>query len=54
MFYTIKYIDCVDDPDGLDGYGCQDYQGYCEIRDSGIWYEKFRAACRKSCGTCLG
>ena len=52
MFYTIKYIDCVDDQNGYAGYGCGDNQGYCG--DSGIWYDKFRAACRKTCGTCLG
>ena len=54
MFCAIKYIDCEDDPNGYAGYGCRDNQAYCEYRDSGIWFEKFRAACRKTCDACLG
>ena len=54
MLCAIKYIDCVDDPNGYAGYGCRDNQAYCEYRDSGIWFEKFRAACRVTCDACLG
>ena len=52
---SIIYSDCVDDPNGYDGYGCQGYQYYCVVEDyTSVWHEKFRAACRRTCSTCTG
>ena len=41
---------CVDNPDGYDDYNCQDYAHYCTR--SGLWYDEFRSACRKTCIIC--
>ena len=41
---------CVDNPDGYDDYNCQHYAYYCTR--SGLWYDEFRSACRKTCIIC--
>ena len=49
--YPENYYCCADNPNGYDGYGCQDYQYYCDGY-SGTWYDNFRAACKTTCNSC--
>ena len=49
--YPENYSCCADNPNGYDGYGCQEYQHYCDGY-SGTWYENFKAACKTTCNSC--
>ena len=45
----------MDEPSGYDTYKCLDHQDYCDVYGyDDVWYEHFRAACRKTCNTCQG
>ena len=37
---------------GYEGYDCDDYE--CNYSLGYDWYDKWRAHCRKKCGTCIG
>lgn len=42
--------DCVDDPDGYDGYKCAENPDYCT--DSSAWKSSFTSRCKKTCKLC--
>ena len=49
----ITDIDCVDDPNGYGGYECKSNKDYCNVEwYDKVWYEQFRAFCRKTCKNC--
>ena len=55
VIYTNKsFLDCADNPNGHDGYGCQDDPDMCSIAYVGFWYDRFRDACKKTCNFCEG
>ena len=54
IYKNKSFIDCTDNPNGHDGYACEDNPEMCSIAYVGAWYEKFRDACKKTCNFCEG
>ena len=54
VFITID-LDCIDDPDGYDGYKCAEKPDYCTSSGTSPgWYRLFTSRCKKTCKLCPG